>query len=716
MNQTKNMTLRDEVLQSLMKYASTLRQLGMNEQAELMDAKIVEYTQGMFQVMFTGPFSAGKSTTLNALTRRELLKTSIKPETAVLAKIVNGKNSDMVTVTYRDPNRADTVMAYDKFKAEFRLDEKDSDKFKEIAYVTVTNEMYNPAVAFVDSPGLDHTETDNEISNTFANKADAIVMVLSAAKLGSDGERKYIQERFAGRGLKNVFFVINWYNILKPEDEEAFPEQLLNLIGCAFTDAEGNFNEDLYNQRVFPVDAYTSECARTGKKKQEKKGIKFIEYSVAPEEDEFTGIPDFERALTEFLDSPEKEKAAFEIYLPQLGRYYSSAKNLIDDFAKKSAMSLEELLKEQKKQEEEIKKLENVINGIQHSYDNAMREIMMNISTGYDDFARSVENNWEDHFSSIAIPFGFKETSKLAYLKGKYAVGDLFKKIKGGRHDSDSLAEDPEFKRITQPIGHAIKAYMESEGDKMKDAILASSQSAIVRLEQDLNHYVQQLEEIDLTGIDLSAFGIETDVNDDELSKKANIAQVILVLLMGGNWDQAFKGLTNGGQSWGEFLKDFIATELIEVLIASLIQFVIGPVGWLYLLARAVWGIWKSSSNADSMGKKIVMGSKTSVVDAIKDQRDSQVFEIQQKYNKVIRKNGETVSKGFKASLKQMQENLKLLIEDKQRNEQESQQELNRMTELKQTLFNHFNDLAQLIWDKNCDEAEIIACGVKEAK
>lgn len=110
------------------------------------------------------------------------------------------------------------------------------------------------------------------------------------------------------------------------------------------------------------------------------------------------------------------------------------------------------------------------------------------------------------------------------------------------------------------------------------------------------------------------------------------------------------------------------------------------------------------------------MGSKTSVVDAIRDQRDSQVFEIQQKYNKVIRKNGETVSTGFKASLKQMQENLKLLIEDKQRNEQESQKELNRMNELKQTLFNHFNDLAQLIWDKNCDEAEIIACGVKEAK
>lgn len=716
MNKTKEMTLRDEVLQSLMKYAATLRQLGMNEQAELMDSKIVEYTQGMFQVMFTGAFSAGKSTTLNALTRRELLKTSIKPETAVLAKIVNGKNSDMVTVTYRDPNKPDTIMQYEKFKSEFRLDAKVTDKFKEIAYVTVTNEMSNPAVAFVDSPGLENNEVDNAVANGFADKADAIVMVLTAAKLGSESERKYIQERFAGRSLKNVFFVINWYNVLKPEDEESFPEQLLNLIGCVFTDEEGNFNEELYNQRVFPVDAYTSECARTGKKKQEKKGIKFVEYDVAPEEDEFTGIPEFERALTEFLDSPEKEKAAFEIYLPQLGRYYSSAKNLIDDFAKKSAMSLEELLKEKKKQEEEIKKLENVISGIQHSYDNAMREIMINISSGYDDFARSVENNWEEYFSNIVIPFGFKETTKLAWLKGKYAVGDLLNKVKGNRHDSDLMAEDPEFKRITQPIGNAIKAYMEAEGDKMKDAILASSQSAIVRLEQDLNHYVQQLEEIDLNGIDLSAFGIDADVNNDTLTNKANIAQVILVLLMGGNWDQAFEGLTKGGQSWGAFLKDFIATEMVELIMISLIDIIIGPVAWVYLIARAAWAIFKGAKNTDNMGKKIVMGTKNDVVDAIKDQRDSQIFEIQQKYNNVIRKNSETVSTGFKASLKQMQENLKLLIEDKQRNEQASQQELNRMTELKQTLFNHFNDLAQLIWDKNCDEAEIIACGVKAAK
>lgn len=714
MTKAKDMELRDNVLQSMQEYTKILRQLGMKEQAELMDSKIAEYRQGMFQVMFTGPFSAGKSTMLNALVYRELLKTSIKPETAVLAKIINGKNSNMVTVTYRDASKEDSIMPYERFKEEFRLDDKNSDKFREIAYVTITNEMRNQAVAFVDSPGLDHTETDNEVSNMFADKADAIVMVLTAAKLGSDNERTYIQKRFAGRGLKNVFFVVNWYNILKEEDLETFPDQLQNLIGSVFTDVNGNFDEELYNQRVFCVDAYTSECARTGKEKEERKGIKFVKTRVKLEEDKYTGVPEFEKALTEFLDSPEKEKSAFNIYLPQIARYYSSAKNMIDDLTAKKAMSLEQLLKEQKKQEAEIKKLEQLLTNIQHTFDNAMREIMINISTGYDDFSRSVDNNWNSYFENINIPFGMKEAGQLAWLKTKYAVGGALDKIKGesGAHDSDKLAEDFDFKKIIAPIGKAIEKYLESEGKKMSNNIIASSQETIARLESDLTNYMEQLDEIDFSGIDLSAFGISAKTNSSELTKNANVAQVILAMLLGGNIDQAFDTLVNGGQTWGAFIREFIMTELIEVLIANIISLIIGPVGWVYLIARSVWGIWKSKKNADSMGQKIVMQSRDEVVSTIKEQRDSEVYKMQQKFDGTIRKNSDNVSKGFRASLEQQKSNLEKLIENKKHNENAFASELERLTGLKKTLMTEFNNLAGLIQDRTYDENGIVSCGV----
>lgn len=251
-------------------------------------------------VMFIGLLSAGKSTLINALLRRKLLKTSIRPETAVLTKIVNGKSNDSVTVTFRDPERPDATIPYEEYKEKFRLDGWHD--FNEISYVTVTAETQNKAVTFIDSPSNGIAYTIDEDIISLARKADVVVMVLAAVKLGSDMEREYIQKLFAGRGLHNVFFAVNWYNVLRPEDTEKFSEHLKDVIGCVFTDAGGNFNEELYKQRVFPIDAYTSECARTGSPKAEKKGVRFVETPVDPEKDAYTGVPELEQALNQYLE------------------------------------------------------------------------------------------------------------------------------------------------------------------------------------------------------------------------------------------------------------------------------------------------------------------------------------------------------------------------------------------------------------------------------
>lgn len=252
-------------------------------------------------VMFIGEFATGKSTLVNALLRRKLLKTSFKPETAVLTKIVNGKSDDFVTVTFRDPERPDAAIPYEEYKEKFCLDEWNY--FNEISYVTVTAETQNKAVTFIDSPS-NALYIEDIIS--LARKADVVVMVLSARKLGGTAERECIQKLFAGRGLHNVFFAVNWYNGLRPEDDKKFSEHLKGVIGCVFTDADGNFNEELYKHRVFPIDAYTSECARTGSPKEERKGVRFVETPVDPEEDTYTGVPELEQALNQYLEQLKK--------------------------------------------------------------------------------------------------------------------------------------------------------------------------------------------------------------------------------------------------------------------------------------------------------------------------------------------------------------------------------------------------------------------------
>ena len=60
----------------------------MHNEVKALDDYLYTLREGIFQVLFTGGFNAGKSTLLNALMRKELLKTSINAETAVITKIV----------------------------------------------------------------------------------------------------------------------------------------------------------------------------------------------------------------------------------------------------------------------------------------------------------------------------------------------------------------------------------------------------------------------------------------------------------------------------------------------------------------------------------------------------------------------------------------------------------------------------------------------------
>lgn len=73
---------------------------GMNTEAKLLVQKSEEIKQGVFNVLFTGVFSGGKSTLINALVGRKLLPTSIKPEIPTISKIWFGTPNEKVTVVY----------------------------------------------------------------------------------------------------------------------------------------------------------------------------------------------------------------------------------------------------------------------------------------------------------------------------------------------------------------------------------------------------------------------------------------------------------------------------------------------------------------------------------------------------------------------------------------------------------------------------------------
>lgn len=250
------------------------------------------YKQAKQNICIIGAYGNGKGTLLNCLTGRQI-RSSITPEFALIPyQVIYGPDDGMARVSWRDHSRTEMVIPDRLLKKLIRDPNYESDiQEQAIESVTLTSETMDPRFCYRIMPsGLD---TDWVTLDT----AGAIVFVAHAGRLGTSYEVDFIKSHFAGRGLRNVFFVINWYNILREEDKEGFHKELKRLLSPVFTDASGYFDEALYNQRVFPVDAYTSECARTGIPRSLFK----FKVPVVPEEDAYTGVPEFERALYRFL-------------------------------------------------------------------------------------------------------------------------------------------------------------------------------------------------------------------------------------------------------------------------------------------------------------------------------------------------------------------------------------------------------------------------------
>lgn len=259
-----------------------------------------------YRVLVIGMFAAGRKTLTNCLVGKQILDTSIKPENGFPVEVCYGTDVGMATIHWNDPSRPEMVVPFQMLK---RMNSTDREPDlhiagHEISYISLSANMEDHRISYLvdyyHTYGIDGFAYGASNRNVLEDM-DAVVVVMSAMRFGMIAEREYIESYFARRGLKNVFFVINWVNKLRDEDFSELHDLAHTLLADVFTNAEGYFDEDLYKRRVFFVDAYTSMCARTGCSKPERIGSKFVTYLVPPEEDEFTGVPDFQRALKRYL-------------------------------------------------------------------------------------------------------------------------------------------------------------------------------------------------------------------------------------------------------------------------------------------------------------------------------------------------------------------------------------------------------------------------------
>ncbi len=528
----------------------------MQNAVNALDGHLRNLRAGIFQVLFVGGFNAGKSTLLNALMRRELFRMSIHVAGSVLTQIVFNAEEEKAIVYYRKRDEKWQLYTTEHTIAEFFdfsegrcADREYLGEFGEIAYVRIQQTqdgIGGSLVQLVDSPGTSNSEFDTLTAREFAAKANAVVYLINAVQPFTDDDKQYIKEHYAGQGLKNLFFVINRFDSVAPAQQEALKENVLNQLHDVFT-VDGVFDRALFDSRVFYTNAYGSLNTRLGRKTTTLYGSFLLD-------DDDTGVPEFERALSAFLMADDRVKSALAAYVPKLSAIYTLAKaktaeeiEQIEQYKARKAARKAELERRHDKLNAAAYRVEQILSGIQYSCQINAAELVRDILRDYDEYVTLIAREWDGHFSDllvlVKIKFSFMDSLRIATTK------DQAKK-----------------KELAEPLKFAVMEFLKSKQEVLSANIEQSVQAVAEKAENDWEYYLQQLEALDCP---VDAYEILHNIRMNKLVidypypciPKPGIFQTILNLL-DPDLDTIVLNRNNGAKNCLCRMKDDVITAL----------------------------------------------------------------------------------------------------------------------------------------------------------
>ena len=273
--------------------------LGLDNDAGLLLDGVDLLRTSQLQIACIGRVNSGKSTLIEALVNRNILQTGIMPTTGVITRIVDGPDSDKVRLVEGGRER---VISLEGFNDKYYLTKKEvesidaGDPFPlpehmaKVDYATlqIDSLFLRQGISLVDTLGFQAGAKAERITNDFLDRVDVIFLVLNTRALLDAYELELVDEivdKYAGDSTKmrNIFFVANNFGLDDAEKLDV-EETLLRRLKPYFTDASGQFDESLYDRRVFIVDAKAARAVRlTGESSgdvQEKTGFSALNNEV----------------------------------------------------------------------------------------------------------------------------------------------------------------------------------------------------------------------------------------------------------------------------------------------------------------------------------------------------------------------------------------------------------------------------------------------------
>lgn len=199
--------------------------------------------RNFFYVAVLGQFKRGKSTFLNYILGTEILPSSVLPLTSVITKIAYSENISAM-VQFED-NSSKEISLEDL--SEYCTEGKNPKNYKQVKEIQVGYpfDFISHDTILIDTPGIASVYQHNtDVTYGFADKADAVIFMLSADPPISEAEKELIAS-LTENGSK-LFFFLNKADYL----EEGQLREVLS------------FNEDIIKEilnisevKVFPVSA-----------------------------------------------------------------------------------------------------------------------------------------------------------------------------------------------------------------------------------------------------------------------------------------------------------------------------------------------------------------------------------------------------------------------------------------------------------------------------
>lgn len=178
-----------------------------------------------FRIAVFGPFNYGKSTLLNAILGDRALPIDLIPTTGAAIKVKYGKELQThITLTDGSEISESGTEVLKKFAILNDARQMRSD----VASIEVScpHDLLANGVELLDLPGTNDREDQDKLVRDQLLTADLVIQVLDGRKLMTLGERENLRDWLLDRGIKTVIFVVNFLNLLEPEDQKEVHNRL----------------------------------------------------------------------------------------------------------------------------------------------------------------------------------------------------------------------------------------------------------------------------------------------------------------------------------------------------------------------------------------------------------------------------------------------------------------------------------------------------------